>query len=94
MAEIRALQGDRFGGKGSLCNAGMSTAHLGKHCRLDREGDSLLRSAVDRFGFSARGIHRVLKMARTIADMEGSERIKVEHIAEAVQYRSLDRPLL
>lgn len=93
MAEVRALQGERFGGKGSLCNAGMDSAQLRKHCRLDREGDSLLRSAVERFGFSARGIHRVLKMARTIADMGGEADIGPDHVAEAVQYRTLDRPL-
>ncbi|MFC1657239.1 YifB family Mg chelatase-like AAA ATPase [Candidatus Moduliflexota bacterium] len=88
---VRHLQQRRFGEKRTTCNAGMSAGQVREHCRLDRESDNLLKSAVEKLGLSARGITRVLKMARTIADLEGAEAIHHEHVAEAVQYRSLDR---
>lgn len=72
-------------------NADMSTKHLTKFCRLDDEASLILRSAYDKMGLSARGYDRLLRVARTIADLAGSEQIKKQHIAEAIQLRTLDR---
>jgi magnesium chelatase family protein len=85
--EARALQRGRLSGKGRRCNAAMGPAMIGLHCRLDRNGDSLLRSATERFGLSARGVHRILKMARTVADLRGAGDVGEEDLAEAIQYR-------
>ena len=68
----------------------MRNAEIRKFCPLDEEGDQLLRLAVDKFDLSARGYFRVLKVARTIADLEGAEMIAAPHVQEALQYRSLD----
>jgi magnesium chelatase family protein len=73
------------------CNATMRIPELHSHCRLDRAGENLLRTAIQRLGLSARAFHRVLKLSRTIADLAGAESPAEEHVAEAVQYRSLDR---
>jgi magnesium chelatase family protein len=72
----------------------MSAGQVREHCRLDRGSDDLLKSAVGKLGLSARSITRILKVARTIADLEDSGRIEAAHIAEAIQYRSLDREIL
>jgi magnesium chelatase family protein len=85
----RQRQQQRFGG--ALTNGDMGPAALREHCAPDRAGERLLRSAVQRLGLSARAYHRVLRVARTIADLDGAERMAVEHLAEAVQYRTLDR---
>ena len=69
----------------------MRIPEIHSHCRLDRAGESLLRTAIQRLGLSARAFHRVLKLSRTIADLAGAEFPAEEHVAEAVQYRSLDR---
>jgi len=76
---------------GSGCNARMTPALMRRHCVLDAEGRSLMERAVSKLGLSARAHDRVLKMARTIADLAGSERIARDHLAEAIQYRGLDR---
>lgn len=76
---------------GLHCNAQMGPREIQAHCVVDAAGQGLLKLAVDRLGLSARGFDRLLKVARTIADLEGSEGIKSKHLAEAVQYRSLDR---
>jgi magnesium chelatase family protein len=73
------------------CNAMMSTPLLKKHCRLDKSCTDLLKKAVERIGLSARAYDRILKVSRTIADLEKSQDIKPEHISEAIQYRNLDR---
>ena len=84
---------DRFSrdGLNIYCNAQMEAAEIERYCRLDAEGDSLLRRAYDVMGLSARGHARILKVARTIADLAGSEDIRALHIAEAVKLRTLDR---
>jgi magnesium chelatase family protein len=61
------------------------------HCKIDEAGSQLLKTAMDKMGLSARAYDRILKVARTIADLESAEKIEATHIAEAIQYRSLDR---
>lgn len=88
----RAAQDRRFTGcNGIHANAQMTPRMVGRVCRLDGEGRELLDRAVARFALSARAYDRILKVARTIADLAGSERVAAAHVAEAVQYRSLDR---
>jgi magnesium chelatase family protein len=89
----RALQQPRYTADGLFCNAHMLPKHLHAYCRLDARGRQLLETAMARLGLSARGYDRVLKVARTIADLAGVEAIGTEHLAEALQYRSLDREL-
>ncbi|MHB1365866.1 MAG: magnesium chelatase subunit ChlI family protein [Eubacteriales bacterium] len=81
----------RFKGDKVYSNAAMSQQHLKKYCKLGAEASSLLRDAFERMKLSARGYDRILRVARTIADLGGSEEIMTIHIAEAVQLRSLDR---
>ncbi|UCG12178.1 MAG: ATP-dependent protease, partial [Deltaproteobacteria bacterium] len=66
---------------------------LRSFCRLDRDSHRLLESAIDRLGLSARAHNRILKISRTIADLEGQKKIRAPYVAEAIQYRSLDRTL-
>jgi len=89
----REIQTRRFAGTPYHCNAQMGSKALRQFCQLSEECESLLRAAIDQFALSARAHDRIIKLARTIADLEGSEQIKVPHIAEAIQYRSLDRKL-
>jgi magnesium chelatase family protein len=90
----RLLQRARFKGTVNIFNnAQMGQSHLRKHCGLDEAGMGLMKLAVDRMGLSARAYDRVLKVARTIADLEGAPSIISSHLAEAIQYRGLDRPL-
>ena len=91
VARARAVQAAREGGRGPLVNARLRGAALRKICALDEAGRSLLARAAERLGLSARGHDRILKVARTIADLDGAERILPRHLAEAVQYRALDR---
>ena len=83
----RAIQAARFGPDGPECNAHMGPEELAAFCTLDEPGSALLRGAFDRLGLTARSYDRILRVARTIADLDASERIAVEHVAEAVQYR-------
>lgn len=87
----RALQHDRFRRTTIVSNAEMGTRHLRRHCELDDASSRLLVSAIDRLGLSARAHDRILKVARTIADLAAVERIESAHVAEAIQYRALDR---
>ncbi len=81
----------RSGDKTGVLNANMTSDMLRRHCKLDSEASDLMRDAFESLGLSARGHDRVLRVARTIADLEGEENINADHIAEAVMYRSLDR---
>jgi magnesium chelatase family protein len=88
----RRTQLDRFEGKkGVFCNAHMGSKDIRHYCPIDMAGDSLLHAAITRLGLSARAYDRILKVSRTIADLEGSASIRPEHLGEAIQYRSLDR---
>ena len=91
VAAARAHQFERFKRTKIYCNAQMINRHIKKHCRIDEASCDLLESAVDKLGLSARAYNRILKIARTIADLDDASDISVNHIAEAVQYRSLDR---
>jgi len=82
---------DRFKGTKIYCNLHMSARHLRKLCELDAAGNRMLELVTDRLGLSARSFTRILKVARTIADLEGDEWVREQHLAEAIQYRSLDR---
>jgi magnesium chelatase family protein len=88
----REIQNRRFKGSNpGLCNARMGTALRNRFCELDQAGTSLLRMAMDKLGFSARAYDRILKVARTIADLDASKKILPSHVAEAISYRNLDR---
>ena len=87
----RHIQQQRFKGSSTNCNAKMTSAQTRKYCVLSEEASRLLKDSFERLGLSARAYDKVLRVARTIADLEGSETIESEHIMEAVQYRSLDR---
>ncbi|RDV84084.1 ATP-binding protein [Ammonifex thiophilus] len=83
----RARQQERFKKTGIFCNAAMTSAQVRRFCELTREAKQLLATAFKRLNLSARGYDRVLRVARTIADLEGSETISTDHVAEALQYR-------
>jgi magnesium chelatase family protein len=88
----RIIQEKRFEGiEGVYCNAQMSSKMLRKVCKINNESNEMLKTAMDRLGLSARAYDRILKVARTIADLANSEDILTEHLAEAILYRSLDR---
>ena len=86
----RAVQRERFGGEGVRVNANMGEKQIQKYCRLSREGDAVLRDAFERLHLSARARSRIIKVARTIADLDFSSDIKTRHILEAASYRSFD----
>ena len=90
----RKVQLDRFEGMKIYCNAQMTNRHIKKFCQIDEASQKLLEMAIDKFGLSARAYTRILKVARTIADLEGQENIEPAHLSEAIQYRSLDRNLI
>ncbi len=83
----RKRQRQRFAETHLACNAEMGPGEVRKYCRLDDAGRSLLRSAMYQLQMSARAFHRILKLARTIADLGGEEEITTAHLAEAIQYR-------
>ena len=86
----RARQTARYQKAGLSCNAQMGQVELKAHCRLDEEADQIMRGAFDRLGLTARSHDRILRVARTIADLEGAEDITTAHLAEAIQYRTYD----
>ena len=87
----RNIQEERFRKDEILSNAQMSHRQTRKYCALGKEENELLHAAMNNFHLSARAFDKILKVSRTIADLAGSENIKTEHLAEAIQYRSLDR---
>jgi magnesium chelatase family protein len=87
----RDIQAARFRETNIHTNAGMNTRLIKRFCKVDERSSSLLEKAMERFGLSARAHTRILKIARTIADLENSEAIASSHVAEAIQYRTLDR---
>jgi len=89
----RKLQQQRFAGRKVTCNARMGSRELKEFCQLDEAASELLKHAMTEMGFSARAHDRILKVARTIADLAASAGITAEHLGEAIQYRSLDRQL-
>jgi magnesium chelatase family protein len=90
--KARQIQTERYKtSDGIYCNAQMRTKDLRTYCYLDETSNTLLKTAMERLGLSARAYDRILKVARTIADLESSKNIQTNHIAEAIQYRSLDR---
>ena len=88
--EARRRQRRRYGDSGPLCNAQMPPSLVGEYCALDEAGEKLLRGAFQRMGLTARSHDRILRVARTIADLEGAEHIAAAHLAEAIQYRNTD----
>ena len=92
VAAARELQRLRFGRRtAGLLNAAMTERHLARHCGLDEGAQALLDSAFQRLGLSIRAVTRVLKVARTIADLARCDQIGAAHVGEAIQYRFLDR---
>jgi magnesium chelatase family protein len=90
----RERQRERFQSKSLHCNAQMGPRLIKKYCALAPDSQKLLEQAMEILGFSARAYHRILKIARTIADLEGAPDIRSAHVSEAIQYRSLDRRVL
>jgi magnesium chelatase family protein len=90
----RQIQLARFAGTGAFSNAQMGSRDLHAHCQVDAAGERLLELAINRLGLSARAYTRILKVARTIADLDGGVPIQASHLSEAIQYRSLDRAAL
>lgn len=91
VSAARKIQSERLAGAEIYCNAQMSNRHIRNYCEIDDASVTLLEAAVDKLGLSARAYNRILKISRTIADLEGESNIRVHHISEAVQYRNLDR---
>jgi magnesium chelatase family protein len=91
--QARAVQRRRFGGEGQRLNSRMNSRQLRRFCILETDSRTLLQTAMDELGLSARAHDRILRVARTIADLDGSEQIRASHLTEAIGYRSLDRKL-
>ena len=92
--KTRKIQEKRFKKEPIYVNAEMKNKHIKKYCQIDQSSQILLERAMEKLGLSARAYTRILKVSRTIADLEGEEHIQTHHISEAIQYRSLDRTLL
>ena len=87
MEKARERQRRRFGGTGLQCNGDMGPSEVRQHCGIDATGRSLLKAAMQQMQLSARAFHRILKLARTIADLAECDQIETPHLAEAIQYR-------
>jgi magnesium chelatase family protein len=92
--KAREVQLERFAGKKIHCNAQMTSRYLRRHCQVKEDSKKLLELAINKLGLSARAYNRILKVSRTIANLERAEDILPHHIPEAIQYRSLDRQQL
>ncbi len=93
VSKARAVQRQRFGADNATLNSRMSTRQLRRHCTLGDDGKQLLKTAMEELGLSARAHDRILRVARTVADLERSEPTQAAHVVEAIRYRSLDRKL-
>lgn len=89
----RKTQTERMNGSGITCNAQMKAKGLCDYCDMDSATKDLLKAAIAQFSLSGRGYDRILKVSRTIADLEDSEMIQLHHVAEAINYRAFDRKL-
>ncbi|MBQ2993916.1 MAG: ATP-binding protein, partial [Peptococcaceae bacterium] len=89
----RKIQQERFAGSSTIHNGAMTAQEIQQYCQLDAKSRNFLEQAFERLGLSARAHSRILKVARTIADLAGNEQIQLSHLAEAIQYRTLDRKL-
>jgi len=87
--QIQSVRFEKY--KNIFCNAQMTTRLLATHTRLDESSRQILKTAMEKLDLSARAYDRILKVSRTIADLEGSETVQAHHVAEAIQYRSLDK---
>ena len=87
----RKIQNDRYRGTGISCNARLTPALMNKYCHLTDDADRILKAAFEVMGMSARSYDRILKIARTVADLDRSDYIGSAHISQAIQFRSLDR---
>ena len=91
VVQARQLQRERFSGEKIFSNAQMTPRLIRKHCAIDSASKALLEVAITRLGLSARAYDRILKVSRTLADLEGKAQIETTHVSEAIQYRTLDR---
>ncbi len=89
--KARAIQLERFNGTNVFCNAQMSASMCNKYCVLDQYSQSIIKQAFEKMNLSARAYNRILKVARTIADLDGKQNIELDHVLEAIQYRNLDK---
>ena len=90
MDAARVIQQKRFAKKGSLCNARMGPEEIRNYCNLSDDCATLMKQAFDSMGLTARSYDRILKVARTVADLDGSKDIQMHHLAEAIQYRAVN----
>ncbi len=91
ITNARKIQLERFKSNGIYTNSQMKARHIKKYCQVNEKGQEMLRNAIDKLGFSARAYDRILKVSRTLADLDGGSTISESHVSEAIQYRSLDR---
>jgi magnesium chelatase family protein len=89
--EARTIQAERFQGERTTLNGRMTPRQIRKHCKLDKGADALLKTAMEEMGLSARAHDKILRVARTIADLDRSPGIQAHHLSEAINYRTLDR---
>lgn len=91
VCRVREIQRERYRNQKFLTNSMLQVKDLNQYCGLDKEGERLMRHAFDTMNLTARTYHKILKVARTIADMDGQEQIAAVHLKEAIGYRTLDK---